>query len=472
MGKAGGQGLSRRARTVALTASVLGVTACGAGRDFDLPSQELEQSEHFHYYARAGDRQACPGITQDMERHRSLVFDYFAGLQTGDPIDYYKFLDDADLSAHGPCPTSEHGSRQCHSHGRIYSYEPMEQHELIHAYLRTRGPTAGFLSEGLATALSCGLSRSAVHDSQFADLFDWQDDTSAYEEASLFVAHLLNIAGPSAFLSLRDQVGPTATLEQVKAAIQAVYGASADDLYADAQSTAIDAGCVPLWECSGPAWDTKTTNYNYLSTCGQPSFTPFEVTEPSLFAGYARELRSCAPELVSPAGPGEYVAPRLVALEPGRYFLSVNGDSPSNYATGTVPAQLLPLSRAVGTSAECSTLPNIDLSLSSELAFVPRTLLQGRTGPLLLRWNDSFIAQRRASSNVLLTLAAQCSAGVTVAVCEGCDENSCQNLCNGSSSPPVEPDVPKDLVLRLSINPAAQDAIIRIALGVLEETPI
>lgn len=458
------------ARAVALAATALGIASCSDAAAPSWPNQELERSAHFRYFVRPDDSRQCAGITRDLERQRSLVFDYFGALQTGEPIDYYKFRDGVDLREHSPCPKpdSPEFSRSCQAHHQVWTYEPMQQHELIHAYLEPRGLSAQFLVEGIAHALSCGLDRRPVSDLSLADLVAWnenEDLEARYDEASLFVGHLLSIGGPGAFLSLYDQLRWGASLARVGAAIQAVYGTSADELYAASQNTAPGAGCVPLWECSGPAWDTSTSTFNAVSVCGEPSYTPFDVTEPSLFAGFVQELHSCLPELVLPVAPWQQVMPHVVALEPGRYFLGMSGNTEAIDATFRSPAQLLPLARAVVEKADCSTLPNIDLPLGGEIAFVPRTLLQGRAGPLFLRWNDSQIPGHRqfAGPDARLALTAQCSDGVDVAVCDGCDESACHALCSGSNSPAVSPDIPEDLVLRLSIDPAALDTIITIS---------
>ena len=115
----------------------------------------------------------------------------------------------------------------------------------------------------------------------------------------------------------------SSNLAQVRAAVQAVYGTSANELYAASQSTASEAGCVPLRECSGPAWDPSTSSFSGQGVCGEPNYAPFDVTEPSLFLGFVAQLHSCAPQFVSPAAHSGYTVPRIVALEPGRYFLGL-----------------------------------------------------------------------------------------------------------------------------------------------------
>ncbi|HEY0465302.1 MAG TPA: hypothetical protein VGC79_13905, partial [Polyangiaceae bacterium] len=297
--------LFESARAVVVAAGALGLASCSDTASPDWPNQELEHSEHFRYYLRSDDSRQCTGITQDIERQRSLVFDYFGEAQASKPIDYYKFRDAVDLREHSPCGQYDTSqlNRSCEGHSQIWSSEPMLQHELIHAYMEPRGRSAQVLEEGIAEVLSCGNDQRVVKDFALADLLSWNENAdivARYDEASLFVGHLLSIAGPSAFLSLYDQLGWGASMAQVSAAIQNVYGASAEELYAASQNTAPGAGCVPLWECSGPAWDTSTSSFSAVSVCGQSNYTPFDVSEPSLFAGFAQVLRPCTPEAVSP----------------------------------------------------------------------------------------------------------------------------------------------------------------------------
>jgi len=446
--------------SITLAILALGLVACGEAAQ-NWPNQEQERSEHFHYFSRSDDSERCPGISTDMERQRSLAFDYFGELQAGETIDYYKFRDFDDLRQNGPCPNGS-GNVQCqHGHG-IWATELMQQHELIHAYLAPRGRTAGFLNEGLAEALSCGFGQHLPTGIPLADLVAWTGSMSAlYDESSLFVAYLLELAGPSAFLALRDQLSPVANLDQVRAAFQAVYGASADDLYAAAQTPGPSAGCIRLWECAGPDWDTNSTGYSYLSACGLPYFKAFNVTVPSLFVGAAAEILPCSSGVESPAAPQPLASMQIVALEPGRYFLGMYGDPLRSPVPLELPAALFPLSSVAGDAARCSALQTMDAALG-DLAFFPRTLLQGRAGPILIRWVDTNLAATRnfaQSTNQRLTLSAYCSAGVVVRACEGCDnEASCQVLCDGSNAAVAPSDLPQDLVLELSPDPTRPDS--------------
>lgn len=454
----------RCAGLLALGASAISLVASCGKSSQEWPDHLADQSEHFSYYTRPNDTEVCAGITSDLERQRALVLGYLKGIESGARIEYYKFRDDDDLRANGPCDHSDGYATQCQRDHRIWTSAVMHQHELIHAYMAPRGRTARFLEEGIAETLTCGLGNHPVAAITFDQLASWANDAdpvALQDEASLLVAHLLELAGPEGYLTLREQLTADSSVQQIDAALTAVYGGSGEELYAASQNAAPGAGCTRLWECSGTPWDTGTTSYDYVSPCGLPSFTPFTVTEPSLFMGETMQLLGCDATSRSPALPLPLLGSSVVALAPGRYFLAVDGDPQHAPNPTPYPAQLLPLSSVVGPREACSDLHGFEAPLASaQLSFMPRTLLQGATGSVLLHWQDSSSTSLRkfaASTGQRLMFTAQCTDGVRLLACDGCDESTCQVLCDTTRNSATL-DLPADLVLEVSADGGALDS--------------
>jgi hypothetical protein len=348
----------------------------------------------------------------------------------------------------------------------------MQEHELVHAYTAARGRSLRFLDEGLAEALSCGLAQRTASELNLLDLIAWSssygDALALQNNASVFVAHLLKMGGPIAFLRLHGRLKPGASAEEVEAAFQLIYASSAAELYAEARrAQGSDVGCVRPWECSGPTWDTKQLTHLYESPCGLPSFTPFEVGEPSLFVGAAAQLLSCDGLGFSPSLPSSLVASVAAGLEPGRYFLGLFGDPLRNPEPASLPAALYPVAEVVGTETSCATLRELDAPLHGSLAFEPRTFARGLDGPFVLRWSDSGIAARRTfdeAQGLRLVIEAECSEGLQAWICEGCAAPSaCQPLCEGSA-PSEAATLPAEPVLKMLWSAAQGEGPLRISL--------
>lgn len=55
--------------------------ACSGEQTSNWPALEQERSAHFRYWVRSDDSELCPGITNDLERHRQALLDYLVGTQ-------------------------------------------------------------------------------------------------------------------------------------------------------------------------------------------------------------------------------------------------------------------------------------------------------------------------------------------------------------------------------------------------------
>lgn len=457
----------------------LQLTACSDDPP-DWPQHLQEKSAHFEYWVRDDDSTSCTGITDDLERHRATLLDYLPGIEGEETLDYYKFRDPKDLAAHGPCNQRDGLVVQCQQDHRLFAHELMQQHELVHAYTMARGRSARFLDEGLAEALSCGLASRTATDVSLPELLAWSSPDhgalAAQDSASIFVAHLLRVAGPSAFLQLHSLLEPGANTEQVEAAFQKVYSTSAEELYQAARhATRADVGCVRAWECSGPEWDTSQPGYQYQSTCGQPSFTPFEALEPSLFVGATAQLQGCDAESFSPSLPSPLALPVAVGLQAGRYVLGLFGDPLRNPEPSIVPGALYPLADVVGPDAGCASLQQIDAPLSTRWSFEPRTLAPDLQGSVVVRWGDATSAAQRAlveTQGLHLSVTAECTAGLEMWVCDGCDAlDTCSPLCEASGTAAEAASLPESPVWRFGWQPESADTVFSVALSVAAAPP-
>lgn len=457
----------------------LQLTACSDAPS-DWPSHLQEKSAHFKYWVRDDDSGSCAGITEDLERHRATLLTYLQGTGGEETIDYYKFRDPKDLAAHGPCNQRDDLVVQCQRDHRLFAHELMQQHELVHAYTMARGRSARFLDEGLAEALSCGLASRSATEVSLPELLAWSspDDgaLAVQDSASIFVAHLLRVGEPSAFLELHSLLEPGANAEQVEAAFQKVYSTSAEELYQAAQhATRADVGCVRAWECSGPEWDTSQPGYQYQSACGQPSFTSFEAVEPSLFVGATAQLQPCDAESFSPNAPSPLALPVAVGLQAGRYVLGLFGDPLRSPEPSTVPGALYPLADVVGPDASCASLQQIDAPLSSRWSFEPRTLAPDAQGSVVVRWSDATMADQRElveAQGLQLSVAAECSEGLEMWVCDGCNAlDTCSPLCEASGRPADAAPLPLNPVWRFDWPPESADTVLTVALSISTSLP-
>jgi hypothetical protein len=230
----------------------------------------------------------------------------------------------------------------------VYSYESFHEHELIHAYLAPFGAPPSLFQEGIAVTLAC----DAVELPAFSTLMSWReavalnDPTGAdvYVTGSILVNHLLASYGPEPFLRLYSELLYRSSPEAVDAAMQRIYGATADDIWAAAMAR--PRGCIPIGRCARPEIATDGTPVPADGQCGLDvdrrtlavAAQTNVVIATDLATSY--KLDSCERSIPSFYLPNatQACSPNLLLadLAPGRYFLE--------FATGasklavTVPA--------------------------------------------------------------------------------------------------------------------------------------
>jgi hypothetical protein len=236
-----------------------------------------------------------------------------------------------------------------------------------------------------------------------------------------------------------------------------------------------DLGCVRAWECSGPEWDISEPTYRYESACGQPSFTPFVVAEPSLFIGATAQLLACDADTFSPSAPSAFAAPVAVGLSQGRYVLGLPGDPLRSTEASMVPGALYPIGDVMGPEASCATLQQIEAPLSSRWSFEPRTLMRDAVGSAVVRWSDPVIATERESieaGGLRLAVSAECSEGLQLWVCDGCEAfDTCSPLCDASGTPTDAVPLPADPVWKFDWNLDSADRVLTVALSTSTSGP-
>lgn len=259
-GKLGG------AACVVLTASVL--VSCGE-KSLDLPSNLIWGSAHFDYYARPDDPKPCATLADVFERHFAAIETYLGlAWPVGLKVRYYKFVNETDSTKNSGCRV-----RGACANGNedVLSYETFHEHELIHAYLLPLGYPPAVFQEGIAVTLACDLAEVGA----FSTPISWRDavllndptnGADVYATGSILVQHLLRSYGPEPFMRLYGELAHDATPEIVDAAMQRIYGATADQIWVAALTGA--PGCIPVGRCSRPEVPIDGSRTQIGDQCG------------------------------------------------------------------------------------------------------------------------------------------------------------------------------------------------------------
>jgi hypothetical protein len=455
-----------------------------------LPDGETYESEHFVYHLRNSDDSACPAITQTLERHfhamqQALGFAWPKDAQ----VHYFKFANQNDLRRQGHCSPQ---NRACFfADVGVESFEAMNTHELIHAYLSPIGERHRALEEGLSEALSCdGLVRHPYTALPLEEVFNseaWGSTAdplalSRLYSATLLVGYVLNTLPSQRFLDWYRQMSPKLNSKDAERLFQDVFKRSLAELWGAAQTDGrSDIACAPIWECSAP--DLKAHPLSrWRSSCAMDDRarslefpTAHWVTQESPQGG--ARFGSCA-ALALPQDAflglddaGQAV-PQLLTLVPaGRYFYSVlRGGAEENPDASTLQASPFRVdaddSGSPGDGSRCeqpiaAPLEPISAELGphSVLGIAPGTWGPASSpGPSLTRWfvtspkgqaSDGAVAGEAPDAGSRAdTVTILCSAGFDLAGCGGCNLDDCLSFC-GKRWRTDELDVP----WRLQFNP-------------------
>jgi hypothetical protein len=319
-----------------MAALMVAIPGCG---DASLWRERTWTSTHFHYVARADDSGACEGVMENAEAHYGLLHGYFArDVPLVHRIEYTKYLDVADLAVRSGCPPA---AAACTGDTGLASVRALDEHELVHAYLRSLGRPPAMFEEGVAEALS-PQGRTFV-----APTFDWREVLAAppvqpgvaasvaYWAGGWFVSSLLHDEGPVRFLSLYERLSPDSSADEVATAFAEIYGTSLDMRWQAARDDHAEMAGIPLWECAGAPIPLDGQSHLMVDHCdGGGPFITFDGTpidamssptwsDARLSAGF--DLAGCSARetfhlsQLAWTGPGEIGA---LDLPPGRYYLS------------------------------------------------------------------------------------------------------------------------------------------------------
>jgi hypothetical protein len=289
------------------------------------------------YYSRPDDTQSCTDVLEAIKDQRSAFAAMFAlpSLEPT-PLRYFKYSGFNDFRSNSGCAADAEG---CFD-GSVHSTLPVDRHELVHAWARAGfNVQTHFVSEGIATALSCRPFMRSVNGT--TDI--WRSlgfgGKVDYYAAGRFVAQLLALGSPSdlvAWIRGVDQSGGAqAGVEQ---AMQAIYGTSVQGVWDNALSTGA-VPCVALGRCNAePLPMGRLRLGDYCS--GQNGYLLTREAGPAVglrAIGVAADVLACSPaagdfelryvgigDLQQPAG-AEYV----VRMPDQPHLLTLTADDPS-----------------------------------------------------------------------------------------------------------------------------------------------
>lgn len=156
----------------------------------NLPDDQLLESAHFRYHARA-DAVLDPTILDRLEAKRADIVAAFG--VASDVVDYYLYRDQEDLAASVPC------SVPCTRERRIFSQVPFQEHELVHALLHEAGSPALVMQEGVAQYAACAQPNLAY----FIDPTAWPDAVGSfarYPFGQRLTSWMIEVGGPKRFI--------------------------------------------------------------------------------------------------------------------------------------------------------------------------------------------------------------------------------------------------------------------------------
>lgn len=406
----------------------------------DLPNDRVLRSAHFAYHARGTDNAICGDLLGTLERH----FDHMQSMlgyawPAGRVIHYYKFVDAADFVANAPCPQ---GSGGCEEDANVYAYDAFHEHELVHAYLRPFGRPATVLMEGAAVALACNRQISETPSLSLQGALAVREslqDERVYDTGGRLVRYLLDRYGVAAFLRLYGMLGAQASVAELNQAMQAVVGASADDVWAAALTT--HASCPPTFACSREILPNDGTAVSVSPVCGLPTdnrtFALHAGGDVAIAAPASTKVGSCDPipfaQTLASANTGGSVQVGLLQLAAGRYYL----DFPS---AASDLAVLEPAQPWAG--SDCSALR----------PFVVNQANYDRVAITIPRGISSWFTKVRFEGRQDLTLSRTSVAlpSLKVLVCRTCEAASaaCESVDVGDD--PVNVSWQGDYVLRIN----------------------
>lgn len=396
--------------------------AAGCGGGVSLPDDQRWTSEHFVFHTRNAEKAACPDTLTLLEQHFATMQAYLGFSWPQERvIDYYKFVDRADLDKNSACG----GGARCTSASAIQSDSVFDPHELIHAYLAPTGEPGALMAEGAAVALACqmgGRTRPALQADAVLGLADTSSEL--YTAGGWLASYLLDQFGPEQFLSLYGRLRPGAAAAEIDTAYGDVYGMPFADIWTAATVEDVSRN-VCRWECSQPAITVGGGPVDTAAgVCGQGNVErTFTVADGNLmiasdnvpfFVGDCGNRANLSPV----ASVGHTGAATLYHLPAGDYFVE-HANQAGTITIAAADSTVLAPACAVATGGPLAALDTVGV-------FVPRSL---PTSFMPIPWSHG------ASLAVLATVGQGhvflCPAcGGDPALCPVAPHDSLQSLAN------------------------------------------
>lgn len=356
----------RRKLTIAGGAAVLPVfiSSCEADNDRVFPNDRLWESAHFRYHSRRSDEGSCEAVLEQLERHFKLIQAYLGFSWPKDrKVDYYKFQDEADYVSNAGCPAK---SDSCSFGSVVLSPHPLQDHELIHAYLAPLGLPPAFFVEGIASIFSCSSVVTLATPKSWKEVVSlpFTDRFGVYAEGPWFTGYLLYRYGAEPLLSLYERLDyEAASVDQISAAFELVYGETLDVVWNAALASGQHVRCVNLWNCSGATLPLDGSRQTVVHACdGRDNTRTFQLnTETdvvmSLYDSDYFAPVSCDQDggyAVSGDESGVVYDTVVAPMNPGKYF--IRGTTRRSVTVGVRTLAAKSYSR------DCTQVEPVDLS--------------------------------------------------------------------------------------------------------------
>lgn len=423
------------------------------------PKERIWELNGVTYVARADDPAVDATSVQRLVTHRETMRQYL-GLEQAPALRYRKFLDKQDLGRRSRCSAVTSGC--FFAEYGVESHEALDAHELIHAYTASLGDKPKIIEEGLAEALSC--SGQPVQNVELSVEVAWsraswdtgrlKDLDNLYRSGARFVAYVLQVYGPSAFMSFYRRLDANDGYERASALFHEVFGTPLEATWdAALRDRSPDRACVYVTECTGPelfAASSDTLSGDHEGVFVSDGRTVLSArpapgaSSPELRLGGCERTR-VSEHLVASASRGtSFSRPVELVLAPGKYWVKSKSMAVIRRASFAV----------FGTEATCAQLE-------------PQELVHGVRTVLAL--GSDTVAGQSPVTDAATTLtykiasdvgtgsklAVECSSGVQVEVCESCDYTRCQVACETGKSRRVTSETDR-AVMRL--RPTQQQA--------------
>jgi hypothetical protein len=262
---------------------VVGVAASwGAGCSSRTPIEGwVEASSASFDVLTRSNSPTCPEFFAEAERHYAWAHSHL-GLTTSDRVTYFKYRDLSDLLANATCEEEDLSPPDsgCATAGSVQAFEPINEHELMHAYTLSHWQMPRFIEEGIAVAATC-----PVYLSPPSGAVTWQtlvgmdalppaQALALYSSAGQFVAALLRQEGGPAALAALVAAYPFADpTTELPGVFAATTGQDLDTFWNTTQQAGPSApACESAWQCAlpldpgGSAWTDDCSPYLVVPT--------------------------------------------------------------------------------------------------------------------------------------------------------------------------------------------------------------